>query len=253
MLNKLLQRLGLTGLVALLALGNAAAQEIPEPKARSTFSELVIGLPFDQQPVEFQQYACGTNGGPPSLAMKGFGDFAQCPVEAETGLHEITFRYDDEAEYWALAHNLQVVANRYHGTTAGNHEIIASALFDDGGILRGVRAVTDDRTTLRGRFTAYQVADYIYQMYAPDPWDCVDLPVREGETPVAQRLIKQNCVGLTKDGVKLHMETRLLRRAGQKMIDPFSGEVRGDRFVAGTRFLLLDPKFSVAANTGVDR
>lgn len=252
MLNKL-RRLGLAGLAALLVLGSAVAQDIPEPRPRSTFSELVIGLPFDQQQVEFQQYACGTNGGPPSLPMKSFGDFALCPADAETGLYEITFRYDDEAEYWALAHNMQVVANRYHGTTAGNHEIIVSALFDGEGVLRGVRAVTDDRTTLRSRFTAYQVADYIYQMYAPGPWDCVDLPVLSGETPVARRLIKQNCVGLTKDGVKLLVETRLLRRAGQRMIDPFSGEVRGDRFVASTRFLLLDPNIPVADNIGVDR
>jgi hypothetical protein len=253
MRNKLIQLLAAACFVTLPLQGHATAQDVPEPKPRSTFSDLVIGAPFDQQDVEFQQFACGTNGGPPSVALRSFAAFAQCPAEAETGLHEVNFQYDDEAEYWALAHNLQVVANRYHGTTAGNYEVIASALFDDAGVLRGVRAVTDDRTSLRSRFTAYQLAEYIYQTYAPDPWTCVDLPVREGETPVARRLIKQNCHGITKDGVQLFMETRLLRRVGQKMIDPFSGQVRGDRFVASTRFLLLDPEISIPANTGGDR
>src|SRR5690606_29940739 len=110
--------------------GNAFAQDVPEPKARSTYSDLVIGLPADQQQVEFQGFACGTNGGPASTRLSGFADFAQCPVEAETGLHEVTYQYDDEAEYWALAHNMPLVAERYHGTTAGNYEVIASALFD---------------------------------------------------------------------------------------------------------------------------
>ena len=37
------------------------------------------------------------------------------------------------------------------------------------------------------------------------------------------------------------------------MIDPFSGEVRGDRFVASSRFQLLDPSVTIAASAGADR
>ena len=119
----------LLAIVALLALPlAAAAQEVPEPKPRSTVFDLTIGQPAATQPVEFQQFACGTNGGPPSVALTSFADFAKCPAEAETGLHEVDFQYDDEAEYWALAHNLQIYADRYHGTKVGNYEVIASAL-----------------------------------------------------------------------------------------------------------------------------
>ena len=249
-----LTRLG--AIAALLVFGPQgamAADEVPEPKPRSTIFDLVFGLPATAQPVELQEYACGTNGGPPSIELAGLADFAKCAVEAETGLHEVTFQYDDEAEYWALAHNLQIYADRFHGTKVGNHEVIASALFDDTGVLRGIRAVTDDRTELRTRFTAYQLSEYIHQQYTPDPWICIDLPVAEGETPVAKRLIKQNCRGTTPDGRTLIIETRLLRRAGQQMIDPFSGEIRGDRFVASSRFALLDPGVSVADDAGADR
>lgn len=233
--------------------GAMAADEVPEPKPRSTIFDLVIGLPAAEQVVELQEYACGTSGGPPSIELTGLADFASCAVESETGLHEVTFQYDDEAEYWALAHNLQIYAERFHGTKVGNHEVIASALFDDTGILRGIRAVTDDRTELRTRFTAYQVSEYIYQQYGPDPWTCIDLPVEDGETPVAKRLIKRNCRGTTSDGRTLLTATRLLRRAGQQMIDPFSGEIRGDRFVASSRFELLDPSVSVPDDVGADR
>ncbi len=253
MRNEAIRLLAVTCLLGLPMLGVTAAEDAPEPKPRSSIFDLVIGQRAATQPVEFQQFACGTNGGPPSVALTGFADFAQCPAEAETGLHEVDFRYDDEAEYWALAHNLQIYADRYHGTKVANYEVIASALIDDAGILRGIRAVTDDRTALRSRFTAYQMSEYVEQQYSPSPWTCVDLPVAEGETPVARRLIKQNCQGTTPEGLTLFIETRLLRRPGQKMIDPFSGEVRGDRFVASSRFELLDASVTVAENAGTDR
>ena len=253
MRNEVARLLAIAVLLALPVPDVAVAQDAPEPKPRSTVFDLVIGQPAAPQAVEFAQFACGTNGGPPSVVLTGFADFAKCPVEAETGLHEVDFQYDDEAEYWALAHNLQIYADRYHGTKVGNYEVIASALIDDGGIVRGIRAVTDDRTALRTRFTAYQMSDYVVQQYSPAPWTCTDLPVAEGETPVAKRLIKQNCVGTTPDGNTLMLETRLLRRPGQKMIDPLSGEVRGDRFVASSRFQLLDPSVTVTASAGADR
>src|SRR5262245_31543099 len=51
---------------------------------------------------EFVDPACGTNGGPPGLALAGFRQFERCPVDS-AGLREIWFRYDDEREYLARA------------------------------------------------------------------------------------------------------------------------------------------------------
>ena len=70
---------------------------------------------------------------------------------------------------------------------------------------------------------------------------------------MAKRLIKQNCRGTTPSGQTLIIETRLLRRPGQKMVDPFSGVVRGDRFIASSRFEVLDPSVPVPENVGADR
>jgi hypothetical protein len=66
----------------------------------------------------YADFACGTNGGPPSTELEGWIDFAICPAEPGSGLHEIYFRYDDTLEYWALAGNLPIRAQRYRSTTA---------------------------------------------------------------------------------------------------------------------------------------
>ena len=241
--------------VALLGAGGALAQDAlsPDPSTRQTLWDLQIGLPAAEQPHDLQEYACGTNGGPPSLPIGGFADYATCPAEAETGLHEVQFRYDDELELWARAHELQSYVERYGGTRLASWDVIVSALFDDAGVLRGIRAVTDDRVPLRQRLTAYQMAGYLKSQLGSDLWHCSDLPTLEGETPVATGLIKENCRATTSEGMQAVLETRLLRRPGQSMIDPHSGEARGDRFVASTRFELLDAAVPLPAHLGEDR
>ena len=212
--------------------------------------KLVLGAPAAAQQLEFQEYACGTNGGPPSRPLAGFGDFASCPAEPGTGLHEVQFRYDDEIEYRALALNQTAFADRFHGTKIGNFEVIVSALIDDQGILRGWRAVTDDRASLRQRSSAYQLGEYIRVLVEVPEWRCSELPAAEGQTPVAGRLINEDCEGKTATGATARIETRLLRRKGQRMIDPFSGVYRNDRFISTTRFELLDAAVPVPTEVG---
>ena len=63
-----------------------------------------LGVHVDDLPVdEFVLQACGTNGGPPSLFLDGFAEFGRCAPEPGTGLHEVWFSYDNEAEYIARA------------------------------------------------------------------------------------------------------------------------------------------------------
>jgi hypothetical protein len=242
----------------LLGLGAGAAAGADtfaqaRPGERDSLFELVIGAPIATQQLEFQEFACGTDGGPPSRTLKGFGDFAECPAEAATGLHEVQFRYDDEIEYRALALGQNNFAERFHGTKIGSFEVIVSALIDDAGILRGWRAVTDDRASLRGRSSAYQMGEYIRVLVKAPEWTCIDLPPAEGQTPVAGRLINENCRGTTTTGNTALVETRLLRRKGQRMIDPFSGVYRNDRFISTTRVEVLDASVPVPADLGSDR
>ena len=69
------------------------------------------------------------------------------------GLHEIYFEYDDEYEYIARARDLPREIARWAGTTEGGFPVIVSALFDDGGVLAGIRLVTDPRPDFRNDVT----------------------------------------------------------------------------------------------------
>ena len=69
---------------------------------RSTVWDLTLGTSAADLPHDFVDFACGSNGGPPGLALAGFADYASCPAEPN-GLHEVYFRYNDEQEYVARA------------------------------------------------------------------------------------------------------------------------------------------------------
>ena len=113
---------------------------------RATIWDLVLGAPVSAQPApqQFQAFACGSNGGAPRAQLTGWADFKRCPAEAD-GLHEVYFEYDDEIEYIARAHDNDREISRWAGTHEVTFPVIASALFDDAGILQGVRLVTDPR------------------------------------------------------------------------------------------------------------
>ena len=76
-------RLRLAALAALLCSAPALAQDIP-PK----IWDVPFGTPIDSLGVDFVEPACGTNGGPPSVELKSFADFATCTPEA-SGLREL--------------------------------------------------------------------------------------------------------------------------------------------------------------------
>ncbi|MCW5697673.1 MAG: pentapeptide repeat-containing protein [Bauldia sp.] len=201
---------------------------------RSTIREIAIGTPISALPADFQEFACGTNGGPPSLRIASFAEFAQCPPEA-TGLHEVQFRYNDEIHYVALAQRDFLRAELFQGTKIGNFPILGSVLIDDSGIVRGIRAVTDDRVSDRTRRAAVSMADFLRSVYGGGGWSCVDLPVGEGETPVGGALVKQDCTKLTEDGLLITTQARLLRRPGQTLINPVDGLPRAGYWESTSR------------------
>ena len=213
----------------------SAASALDPGTARLTIRDLVIGAPVSAQPTtSFQEFACGTDGGPPSLPITGFDQFARCAPE-ETGLHEVQFRYDDELHFLALARRDLLIAEFLQGTKIGNFPILASALFDAAGILRGIRAVTDDRVSDRTRRSAYSLPVFLHAIYGADGWECLDMPAAEGETPVGNSLIKQDCRKLSDDGLMLTTQSRLLRRPGQTQIDPANGLVRAGYYESTAR------------------
>ncbi len=220
----------------------AATPAVAQTTDRPDVQDLVLGAGFDAQPGPFREYACGTNGGPPSIPVSGFGEFAKCPAEAETGLHEITFRYDDEIEYFALAMNLQPIAERYGGTRFGSFPVIVSALFDDAGILRGYRAVTDDRGSLRERRIAYTMGVFAKSQFKGSEWNCQSEPPARGETPLGNQFVKDDCTTTTAGGESVKLRIRLLHRPGQAAIDPFTGEKRNGQYESMARLEVFDPE-----------
>jgi hypothetical protein len=215
--------LGILGLIAA-----APAQELH----RSTIWDLVLGAPVAAQPAprEFQGFACGSNGGSPRAPLTGWADFKRCPAEPD-GLHEVYFEYDDEIEYIARAHDNDREISRWAGTHEVMFPVITSALFDDSGILQGIRLVTDPRPDHRNDVTeadrkkreeSYLLGGVMASRFGIEPErDCKSLPPGEGESAVGSLFIKQVCE--RKDpagGRRIVVRANLFRKPGQSGVNP---------------------------------
>jgi hypothetical protein len=201
-----------------------------EPR-RATVWDLKLGQPVAAQPSsgEFRGFACGANGGPPRAQLSGFPDFARC--RAEAGLHEVYFEYDDELEYIARARDLPREVARWAGTTELAFPVMASALFDAHGMLRGIRIVTDSRPDYRQdttdadhkrRADAYLLGGVLAGRFDIDPArDCVSRPAAEGESAVGSLFVKQSCEKIdTANGRRLVLLINYYRKPGQSGVNP---------------------------------
>ncbi len=219
---------------ALLLATPAAAQDQP---TRAEVWDLKLGTPVEQMPDVFADYACGTNGGPPSIPLSGWKDFRRCRADAQ-GLHEVYFRYDDELEYWAKANNFSTEIEKYSGTKVYDFPVVLSARFDERGIFTGLRIVSDPRDPSRDRDEAYLLRNFLTARYGRDGWDCVDLPPAEGETPVGRTFIKQRCHKMVEGPATADLETHFFRKKGESEIDPQSGRLTEGQFESLVRFEL---------------
>jgi hypothetical protein len=211
----------------------AGAQNRP---TRSEIWDLKLGSMVTALPDGFTDYACGTNGGPPSMALAGWQDYRRCRPDAE-GLREVYFRYDDELEYWAKANNFATEIKKYSGTKLFDFPVVLSARFDDAGIMVGIRIVSDPRDTSRDREEAYLLRNFLSARYLREGWDCVDLPREEGETPVFRTFIKQRCRKAV-DGAIADLYTAYYRKAGQSDVDARTGRPTQGQFESLVRFEL---------------
>jgi hypothetical protein len=187
----------------------------------------------------FVDFACGSNGGPPRQKLDGWSGFAKCKAE-DNGLHEVYVRFDDEDEYIGRAIDDPIFAGQNTGTRVAGHPIILSVLFDDGGVLRGLRFVSDPRADPTARRMAHLLRLAIINRYDPAGWTCTDFPPAPGETPVGGVFLKQRCEKLTPERY-LVVEAHFLRKPGQSAIDPATNQYTEGQFESWTRFELLDP------------
>jgi hypothetical protein len=207
---------------------SAGAQEL----RRATVWDLKIGQPVAAQPSpdEFRGFACGSNGGAPRQPLAGWRDFARCRAEAN-GLHEVYFEYDDEYEYIARAKDLDREVSRWAGTTEAAFPVVVSALFDDGGVLKGIRIVTDARpdyrnditeAEMRKRVDAYVLGGIMAARYdIVAARDCKSAPPAEGESAVGTLFVKQSCEkNDPARGRKFVLRVNYFRKLGQSGSNP---------------------------------
>ena len=221
------------------ALGQGDAREEAGLFAPSAW-DLELGAHAFELPVsDYIDYACGTNGGPPSLPVAGWADFAKCAPEAISGFHEIYFQYDDENEYWAKAMDLGVQTRIFEHTSAYQIPVIASALFDPQGFLVGIRLITDPRVDVVLRENGINLSNFLRARYGVG-WVCADLPRVEGEREYQGLHEKMRCnLAVPDDGVSVMLETHNYRKPGQFAVDPRTRRATEGQFVSSTLYELI--------------
>jgi hypothetical protein len=203
---------------------------------------LKLGLKAPSMTLDgFGELACGSNGGPPRQRLDGWTGFATCRAEPD-GLHEVYARFDDEAEFIGRAIDDPLYAGGRTGTRVAGHPVILSVLFDDAGVLRGLRFISDPRAAPIERRMAHLLRLAIINHYDPAGWTCTDLPAEPGETPVGGVFIKQHCEKATPER-RMTLDARFLRKPGQSDIDPATGDYTSGQFESATRFELIDPAY----------
>lgn len=179
-----------------------------------------LGSPVRDLPVaDWVDPACGTNGGPRGQLIELFENFARCPKDADTGLHEIWFSYDDELELMARALHDEMQVNRFRANMLFSVPAILSLLVDDSGLIQGYRIISDTRAPPIIRMTAHNVARTLKAMMRVDEANCVNRPPAEGERPFEGVLVKEICRQVT-DGRRITVESRAFLKPGQNLIDP---------------------------------
>ena len=219
----------------------ASAPRADERPTRREIWDIEIGANVADLADDFIDYACGTNGGPPSTPLAGWKDFRRCRPEP-SGLREVYFRYDDEIEYWAKANNLAPQLEQYIGTKTYGFPIIASALIGEDGVVRGIRIVSDPRDPTGDRDEAYLLRNFLNARFGREGWQCEDLAAEPGETAVTGIFIKQRCEKDIEGGLHGLLVTRHLRKPGQNQYDPHSGKETTNQFESNVRFELIKTK-----------
>jgi hypothetical protein len=195
-----------------------ATENNPYP-FKGDIRELRVGMTVSELPtVGYYQHACGSKGAPPMAPLDGWGAFAECTPD-ERGLYEVYIEFDDEAQLLAdlfrEEFDEELWLERYAGTKIAGFPVILSVLFSADGVVKGLRASSDSRARLDQRRAAYMLSNRVLLRYDPNNWDCTDLPLEGGETPVGETFIKGHCETVYRADRRMIVDFHFLRKAGQ--------------------------------------
>jgi len=118
--------------------------------------------------------------------------------------------------------------------------VIISVLVDKDGVIDGIRIITDSRAEIRERRRAASLSDTLKSRFG-DKWQCVDNPPADGEVPLSGMFINQSCKKSNSQQDTMALDTRYLRKKGQKSRDPATGKRITGAFESLTRFELRKP------------
>jgi hypothetical protein len=226
------------------ALATAPALAAGDPR-EGDIDAITLGTrAADISPSAYGHLACGTDGGPPAATLATFADFADCPADRATGLHEVYFEFDDEMEYRARAYENKDMIEYYAGTRLAGHPVILSLLFDDDGVVRAIRMVTDPRAGEAAREIAFRFGERIRDRYGEDGWTCEDLPLAAGETPFGGRSVKQRCEKLYNGDRVVQVAVDYYRRPGQRPAAEAGARFDPSEFVSRARVEILSPELA---------
>lgn len=213
---------------AVIVAGTALAQ------TPGDLRDLAVGLAAAQLPTEgYFAFACGSDGGTPLEPIDDWTAFRQCAPDRESGLHEVYYEYDDEADYTlrmladVLGDGERVGMRQFYGTRVAGHPAVLSVLFDDAGVAQAIRVVTDQRADAESRRNAYLLRVAIVNSYGREGWVCTDLPLAAGETPVGQFFVKARCEKMVGTR-RMIVEAHLYRKPGQTGFDRAGDALDGD-------------------------
>jgi hypothetical protein len=238
-----LLRLCLGVLGALAVTPPALAQFDANLVPKYTIWDIKFGLPASQiPPAEIAEIACGTNGGPPSTPLKDFSEFEKCPAE-QSGLHEVYFTNDDEADYIAKA-----LETEYRVMQGGNsiyaHPVVFSVLIDAEGMARGIRVVTDERAADRERRVAMTLSRNLKSRYGRWAQSCEDLPPTDGQLPVGKIFVHEICTADSPEGdARMRLEATYFRKKGQTSINLETQQVNKNYFQSATRLEVVQKPY----------
>lgn len=234
--------------LALCLLGVMPARAQFDPDLVPVFSiwDVKIGQPAAQIPdMEVVDVSCGTNGGPPAQAIGSFAKFAQCKAEP-SGLHEVYFANDDEIDYIAKALESEYKVLQ-GGTSIYAHPVIVSVLIDDGGMVRGIRIVTDERASLRERRVAVTLARNLRGRYSSWTPNCQDIPLRPGENAVGNQFEHELCTAENPTlGQRMRLESSYLRKKGQEALNIETQQINAGYFQSQTRLEVVEMPYEPA-------
>ena len=208
-----------------VAMAQSAAAQAPNPgPITADIRGLTLGLSATDMPAGFVDFACGSQGGPPLRPLRGWDEYHHCAKDS-LGLHEVAVEYDTVGVHLAdmfvelLADETEdgedLWLDKFVGTKIAGHPVVLSVLFDQQGIVQGLRAVTDSRARVDQRRRANMLAVVIRNHYDPSNWTCETLPLEDGQQVIGNHYIKERCETVYRGESRMILWRNFYRKAGQ--------------------------------------